>query len=167
MSLSSHQSARAGTTTWLTPEPIVRALGVFGLDPCAAPEPRPWVTALQHITLPDDGLAADWTGNRVWLNPPFGDEAAAWLAKLADHGNGIALVPARTETKWFYAHIWGSADAVLFMRTRPHFCHPDGSRARSNSGAPICLVAYGITNVAALERSGLGIVVSIPRSRAA
>jgi len=166
VSLSSHQSARAITTTWLTPEPIVRALGEFDLDPCAAPEPRPWPTALQHITLPDDGLSADWTGNRVWLNPPFGDEAAAWLAKLADHGNGIALVPARTETKWFYAHIWGRADAVLFMRTRPHFHRPDGSRAPANSGAPICLVAYGITNVAALERSGLGVVVSVPRKAA-
>lgn len=165
MSLSSHQSAKAITKTWLTPQHILAALPEFGLDPCAAPEPRPWTTALNHLTLPDDGLAADWGDHRVWLNPPFGDEAAAWLAKLADHGNGIALVPARTETKWFYAHIWGRADAVLFMRTRPYFHRPDGARGRSNSGAPICLVAYGIANVAALERSGLGIVLSIPRSR--
>ena len=164
MSLSSHQSARAGTTTWLTPLEIVRALGVFGLDPCAAPEPRPWPTALQHITLPDDGLSSDWGEHRVWLNPPFGSEAASWLAKLADHGHGIALVPARTETKWFYANVWSRADAVLFMRGRPTFCRPDGQPGRSNSGAPICLIAYGIANVSALERSGLGVVLNIPRS---
>jgi len=35
----------------------------------------------------------------------------------------------------------------------------DGTRAPFNSGAPICLVAYGLDNVEALERSALGVVV--------
>lgn len=165
MSLSGHQSPRMGTDVWLTPPEILEALGPFDLDPCAAPEPRPWPTADRHITLPDDGLAAGWDG-RVWLNPPFGRQAAAWLRKLAAHGNGIALIPARTETAMFYASVWGSADAVLFLRGRPHFHRADGSRAPFNSGAPICLVAYGIANVAALERSGLGAVLPITRSAA-
>ena len=167
MSLSSHQSARSGSTVWLTPPEIVYSLGEFDLDPCAAPEPRPWPTASQHITLPDDGLTADWSGKRVWCNPPFGRDAARWLARMAQHGNGIALVPARTETAMFYASVWACADAVLFVRGRPHFHRPDGTRAAANSGAPICLIAYGIANVAALERSGLGVVVAIPRSKAA
>lgn len=166
MSMSSHQSARAGSTVWLTPPEILAALGRFDLDPCAAPEPRPWATADRHITLPEDGLRAEWHG-RVWCNPPFGREASRWLARMADHGNGIALIPARTETAMFYSTVWAHAEAVLFMRGRPHFHRPDGSRAAANSGAPICLVAYGIANVAALERSGLGVVVTVPRSAAA
>ena len=67
----------------------------------------------------------------------------------------------------FYETVWGAADAVLFMRGRPHFHYVDGRRAAANSGAPICLVAYGVANVAALESSGLGIVLPIIGRKAA
>ena len=53
------------------------------------------------------------------------------------------------------AQVWARADAVLFLHGRPHFHHIDGSRAKGNSGAPICLVAYGSTAVARLKASGL------------
>lgn len=158
MSMSGHQSAKAGTTTWLTPPEILEPLGKFDLDPCAAPSPRPWPTATRHIELPECGLSAKWSG-RVWLNPPFGREARAWLLKLAAHGDGIALIPARTETEMFYESVWQIADAVCFIKGRPHFRRPDGTRASFNSGAPICLVAYGYGNAAVLRRSGLGQVV--------
>lgn len=159
MSLSSHQSARMKTDEWLTPPEILRALGPFDLDPCSPiPSRRPWPTASTHYTIEDDGLNQPWTG-RVWLNPPFGREAAAWLAKLAAHGNGIALVPARTETAMFYRCVWPTAEAVLFMKGRPHFHYPiSGQRAPANSGAPIALIAYGHHNANTLETSGLGIV---------
>ena len=157
MSLSSHQSARMKNDEWLTPPEIVRALGPFDLDPCS-PVARPWDTASQHFHKLDDGLTKDWIG-RVWLNPPFGREAAKWLRKLAEHGDGIALVPARTETAMFQECVWGSADAVCFMRGRPHFHYVDGRRAPANSGAPICLVAYGEANVRALRSANLGPVV--------
>lgn len=114
--------------------------------------------AREHICPPDDGLAADWRG-RVWLNPPFGRQAIHWLQKLKEHGNGIALIPARTETAMFHDTVWRGADAVCFLHLRPHFHYPDGKRAPFNSGAPICLVAYGESNVAALERASLGVTV--------
>lgn len=164
MGLSSHQSARMGNDEWLTPPEIVASLGAFDLDPCS-PMIRPWDTALRHLTVQDDGLSAEWAG-RVWLNPPFGREAVKWLRKLVQHGNGIALIPARTETAMFYECVWGAADAVLFMKGRPHFHYVDGRRAPANSGAPICLVAYGVANVSALQRSGLGIVLPVLRTTA-
>ena len=136
---------------------ILARLGTFDLDPCA-PVVRPWPTAATHYTKENDGLSQPWFG-RVWLNPPFGREAVKWLRKLAKHGNGIALVPARTETLWFYECVWCSADGVLFLTSRPHFHYVDGSKAKANSGAPICLVAYGMTNINPLERSGLGVFV--------
>lgn len=142
---------------WLTPPEILQALGPFDLDPCA-PAVRPWEMARYHISLPADGLAAEWCG-RVWLNPPFGTKAAAWLRKMKAHGNGIALIPARTETAMFYESVWGGGDAVCFLKGRPHFHRVDGTRAPFNSGAPICLVAYGLGNVEALERASLGVVV--------
>ncbi|WP_454751631.1 DNA N-6-adenine-methyltransferase [Cupriavidus necator] len=142
---------------WLTPPEIVRALGTFDLDPCA-PIVRPWDTAANHYTIEDDGLAQAWHG-RVWCNPPFGREAVKWLRRMAEHGNGIALIPARTETAMFYECVWGIADAVLFLKGRPHFHFVDGRRADFNSGAPICLVAYGEDNAEALRASGLGFYV--------
>jgi len=162
VTLSSHQSARAKSTTYLTPREILAPLGAFDLDPCAAPSPRPWPTAARHIELPEDGLAVEWSG-RIWCNPPFGREAAAWLERMAAHGNGIALVPARTETAMFYRSVWGVATGVLFLRGRPHFHRADGSRLPYNSGAPIALIAYGHMNAAVLRRSDLGhFVLSSP-----
>ncbi|WP_440030114.1 DNA N-6-adenine-methyltransferase [Chromobacterium amazonense] len=142
---------------WLTPPEILRPLGPFDLDPCA-PILRPWPTAAKHFTVLDDGLAQPWAG-RVWLNPPFGREAVKWLRRMAEHGNGIALIPARTETNMFFESVWGSADAVLFLKGRPHFHYVDGQRAAFNSGAPICLVAYGHSNAETLAATGLGHVV--------
>lgn len=86
---------------------------------------------------------------------PYGQQAWRWLAKLADHDNGVALVFARTETEGFVREVWGKADAVLFLRGRLHFHHANGVRAGANSGAPSCLVAYGHNNVDALRTSGL------------
>lgn len=70
------------------------------------------------------------------------------MKRLAEHGNGIALLHARLETEWF-RKAW-EADALLFLSRRLHFHRQDGSRHEANSGAPVVLVAYGPDNVAAL-----------------
>ncbi len=156
--MSSHQSARPQSVTYLTPPEWISALGPFDLDPCAAPSPRPWPTAVRHVELPVDGLAIEWRG-RVWCNPPFGAAAAAWATRMAGHGNGILLLPARTETRTWFDSVWGRAEAVCFVRGRPHFHRADGSRAPFNSGCPIALIAYGQRNADALRCAGLGQVV--------
>ena len=155
--MSGHQSPKMKSDTWLTPPEILQSLGGFDLDPCC-PAEMPWPTAGRMISPPLDGLSEEWLG-RVWLNPPFGTQAAKWLAKMARHGNGIALIPARTETRMFYDSVWGAADDVLFLQGRPHFHRADGTRAAFNSGAPIALVAYGNANVRILETCGLGVCV--------
>ena len=149
--MGSHQSHRAKTTTWLTPLNVITALGSFDLDPCAHPQ---WPTAKRLICLPDDGLTAAWTG-RVWLNPPYGNEVWEWLAKLADHGQGTALIFARTETAGFVSEVWGKATAVYFLHGRLHFHHTDGTRAKANAGAPSVLVAYGEQDAEALQACDL------------
>lgn len=153
LGMGGHHSAAALKEEWLTPPEIVRALGVFDLDPCA-PFARPWETAGYHYTIYSDGMKQPWFG-RVWLNPPYGAKTGAWLEKLAEHGNGIALIFARTETEMFFEQVWGRADAVLFLQGRLHFHHVDGRRAAANAGAPSVLVAYGKNNVDALRESGI------------
>ncbi|MDD3089749.1 MAG: DNA N-6-adenine-methyltransferase [Candidatus Omnitrophica bacterium] len=133
------------TSEWLTPPEILEALGPFDLDPCA-PVNRPWDMAGKHYTVDDNGLIQQWTG-RVWCNPPYGVQTSAWLQLLAHHGDGIALIFARTETETFFRHVWDKADAVLFIQGRLYFYHVNGQRATMNAGAPSCLVAYGQSNI--------------------
>jgi hypothetical protein len=152
--MGSHHSATMLSDVWLTPPHIIDALGEFDLDPCAAPEPRPWRTAERHVALPDDGLAMPWEG-RVWLNPPYSREAVKWLRKMAKHGFGTALLFARTETEWFFETVWREASAILFLEGRLYFHRPDGVRAPANAGAPSCLVTYGQYDARRLGMSGL------------
>ena len=156
----------AASHVWLTPPEILARLGEFDLDPCAAPEPRPWPTAKRHIVLPEDGLTAGWEG-RVWCNPPFGSHTGQWLGRMALHGNGIALAFARTDTAMFHSWVFGKADAVLFVQRRPHFYRPDGSRAKGNSGGPVCLIAYGEANAQALAGSGIEGALTVTMREAA
>ncbi len=156
-----HHSARAQTVDWLTPPEIVGALGPFDLDPCAC-NPMPWVTAPLMYSPPLDGFAMPWFG-RVWLNPPYGREVFKWVKKLADHGNGICIIFARTDTAGFHEQVWNRADAILFMRGRLKFYRPNGKQAKANSGGPSCLVAYGAENATALVNSGIEGMIVYPR----
>jgi hypothetical protein len=148
-----HRGTRGKTDVWLTPPEILVALGEFALDPCCPPV-MPWRTARVMLADPVDGLAKRWHG-RVWLNAPYGPELWPWLAKLAEHGDGIAIAFARTETAGFFAHVWERADALLFLKGRLHFHHADGERAPANAGGPTVLIAYGPSNAACLESCGL------------
>lgn len=157
--MGSHQSARAITTTWLTPREIIDGLGgadSFDLDPCAAPLPRPWATARRMNAAADaDGLTIDWEG-RIWLNPPYSSAALArWMRRLADHGTGTALIFARTETQTFIDQVWGRASGLLFLHGRLHFHFPDGQRSVPNSGAPSVLCAYGTEDLDRLAASAI------------
>jgi hypothetical protein len=154
MSTKNFNSNTENKDEWLTPPEIIDALGHFDLDPCApVPETRPWATAAHHYSVKDEGLSQPWHG-RVWCNPPYGRETFNWLSKLADHGDGIALIFARTETQGFHTEIWEKADAVFFFKGRLRFYHVTGKQG-GTANAPSCLVAYGQNNVRALEHSGL------------
>lgn len=143
-----HQPIRGRTDDWITPKYLIDALGPFDLDPCACHLGQPWPCATRSFN--SAGLLTPWKG-RVWLNPPYGPETAKWLERLSQHGNGIAITFARTETEWFHAHVWNTATAVAFLKGRVTFHHPDGSRAKHNSGGPSCLIAYGEENANKLQ----------------
>jgi phage N-6-adenine-methyltransferase len=149
--MGSHQSARSQTDSWVTPPAIIEALGgheSFDLDPCAA-EGQVFRTAKTMLTVENNGLFCTWSG-RVWLNPPYSVALLSrFMARMSEHGRGIALIFARTETETFHRYVWDRADAVMFLRGRLNFHRPDGSLARSrhgapaNAGAPSVLIAYG------------------------
>ncbi len=139
------------TADWLTPPHILAALGTFDLDPCGYPGQE---TAKRVIAPPEDGLAVPWAA-RVFLNPPYSRQAPVWIRRMAEHGNGTALLFARTDTQWFTQHVWEKAAALLFLKGRVFFCRPDGTRVSDNGGAPSVLVAYGNYDAAWLGGCGL------------
>lgn len=150
---TSFERIKKGKEEWLTPKYIIDALGEFDLDPCS-PIHRPWSTAKNHYTIEDDGLSRDWEG-RIFMNPPYGTQTGKWLKKLSEHGDGTALIFARTETKNFFDYIWPKATAILFLKGRLKFHNVDGSLGNNNAGAPSCLIAYGNIDALALLYSDL------------
>lgn len=155
-----HESTHNETAEWYTPPEIFEALGVeFDLDPCAAPGGA-HVPAERYFTHLDDGLSQPWEGF-VWMNPPYGQETPKWLERLAEHGNGIALVFARTDTGWFHGPV-ASADIICFIKGRIKFMMPDGTRG-GTPGSGSMLVGYGPTAVAAITKCGLGMNVVPPK----
>lgn len=125
---------RGATDVWLTPLRVIEALGPFDLDPCGEAH---WPTARTIYT--ERGLERDWFG-RVWLNPPY-SEVERWLDRLVEHGRGIALVFARTETRWAQK-ILPRASSIYFPAGRFCFHRRDGSKA-GNAGAPSMFLAFG------------------------
>jgi hypothetical protein len=164
--MSGHQRANPITDEWLTPPEIIGALGPFDVDPCAtfdqAHAQRPWRTATTMYSGTGrkcgepgcprcvSGLQTSWIG-RVWLNCPYGAETGRWIQRLSAHGNGVALVFARTETGWFQDGVLRTAGALFFMMGRLRFHRPDGTPGDYTGGAPSVLVAYGKENVERLR----------------
>lgn len=163
-----HERPNMGETNdWLTPKYIIEAVGPFDLDPCAAPNPRPWDTARRHITFPEDGLHAEWNG-RVFCNPPYGMDTGKWMAKMGQHGYGIGLIFARVETIAWQEFIFPSAYGILFLTPRIQFYLPDGTLPKDKNGrptgpgAPSALVAFSPADAECLRLCELsGTLVNI------
>jgi phage N-6-adenine-methyltransferase len=105
----------------------------------------------RFYTAEDDGLAQDWSGERVWCNPPYSD-IAPWVQKA--HFSGaelvVMLLPAnRTEQKWWQEHIEPHRRAgvisVEFLAGRMRFIPPGEDSVKPNSRPPFgcCLVIWG------------------------
>ena len=134
------QKTNPETCEWGTPDHILGALGPFDDDPAVPGE--------------QDGLSREWRGF-VFLNPPYGRGIGAWMRKMSEYGNGIALTFARTDTRWFHEYVWTRAAAILFLKGRLSFKRDHQESAAHNAGAPSVLIGYGDLAVDRLRKSGL------------
>jgi hypothetical protein len=159
MSGFAYEPPVSNTVEWYTPPYIFNALGVrFDLDPCSPGPAKSFVPADTHYVLPENnGLSDPWFG-RVWLNPPYGRGMDVWLSKLAAHGDGIALVFARTSTRWFHQYVPKSS-GVLFVKGRVRYVNGSTMTIGDNPGTDSMLVAFGNECGEALRASGLGLFV--------
>jgi hypothetical protein len=137
-----------------TPKHIFDALKViFDLDVCAPAGGPLHVPAVEYFDEEADGLTAKWFGC-VWMNPPF-SKPSPWVKKWLEHGNGIALLPLSGNSRW-WRDLWHSQAGVLMVEPNTGFINTDGEERKIMYG--ISLWAIGDHNVAALKRSGLGVV---------
>lgn len=149
-----HERPHEGASNdWITPKKLIEMLGPFDLDPCES-DTQPWPCAARGYRLGrgEDGLLLPWQG-RVYSNPPYGPHVGMWARKLALHGNGIFLIFNRSETD-AWREIFRLGDGYLFPHGRTCFYLPNGTRAKSGT-APSALIAFGESNVTALENCGL------------
>lgn len=64
-----HEDKNNLSVDWYTPAWIFERMGLqFDLDPCAPTGGVPWIPAVRHYDLEDNGLTSSWLG-KVWLNP--------------------------------------------------------------------------------------------------
>ena len=138
---------------WYTPKEILDLLGGFDLDPCAPVEPL-YRTAAVMYNRNDDGLAQTWHG-RVFLNPPYSQPLLdGFMSRMAEHGNGIALLFNRCDSRMFRTFVLERATAIRFLYQRIRFFYPDGKRGNSPRCGNI-LVAYGKENARILQQCPL------------
>jgi site-specific DNA-methyltransferase (adenine-specific) len=115
---------------WTTPKWLFDWLDskfCFTLDAAAT---RENALCKKYFTIADNGLEKEWVRERVWLNCPY-SQIGAWMNKCAyEVRNGCplvcALVPARTDTKWWHAAVM-QADHVHFIKGRLKFGDGTGS----------------------------------------
>jgi hypothetical protein len=156
MNTSFERSKEKSTVEWYTPKYIIDALGGrFDLDPASSQTALAMNnSAMKIYTKEINGLENEWFGN-VFLNPPYTNpDIGLFMKKLAEHGNGIALVYNRADSKWFQDYVFDQADAILFLRKRIKFFKKDGTPG-NNPGTGSILIAYGAENVQKLEQCGL------------
>lgn len=96
---------------WGTPQDFYDLLNFeyhFDLDPCASDDNH---KCDKYFTIEDDGLKQDWSGHRVFVNPPY-SKLKDWVKKCAEEaekGTFICmLIPARTDTKAFHEYIYSN-----------------------------------------------------------
>lgn len=110
------------TCEWSTPQELFDALNRvfnFTLDPCASPENA---KCRAFYTVEDNGLGRDWGGHRVFMNPPYGKAISQWVKKAHDEANHaltVALLPARTDTRWW--HLYCENRFYVLLKGRVNF----------------------------------------------
>lgn len=154
--MKSHQQTVGDSVEWYTPPGIFAALGLeFELDVAAPPGGLSWIPARRFYCAADDGLLQPWDGH-VWMNPPYGRGIELWMRKMAAHGDGVALVPANTETQWWQRTVPNGASAVCFVDGRLTFLDAEQRPGKFNGGGGSALIGYGDVCGDAVAAAGLG-----------
>jgi phage N-6-adenine-methyltransferase len=130
----------SNTGEWETPQDFFDELNKefnFTFDVCATKENA---KCKRFWTKENNALTKDWNLERFWMNPPYGREIGKWIKKAATKRNGIvvALLPARTDTRWFHDYIYKKPYVeIKFIKGRLKF-----GGAKNSAPFPSMLVIF-------------------------
>lgn len=131
------------TGEWETPWDLFDELNDefhFTLDVCAT---RENTKCKKYYTKRDDGLSKNWEKEICFMNPPYGREISRWVEKAfvqpKDMGESVvvALLPARTDTKWFHDWIYERGFEIRFIKGRIKF-----SESKNSAPFPSMIVIF-------------------------
>ena len=114
----------------------------FELDVCATPQNA----KCEHYYYlgKTNGLDAPWHEHAdvAWMNPPYGRQISLWIRKAAEESakgmTVVALLPARTDTKYFHKYIYQKPNVeIRFVSGRLKF-----GDAKSSAPFPSMVVVF-------------------------
>tara|TARA_R110000824_G_scaffold356764_1_gene544026 strand:- start:68 stop:565 length:498 start_codon:yes stop_codon:yes gene_type:complete len=154
----------SASSEWETPQYFYDRLNdiyQFDLDPCCTSESA---KCEKYFTLNENGLEQDWSGRRVFMNPPYGRQISKWIKKAHDEGEKrdttvVCLIPSRTDTKYWHEYCM-KADEIYFIKGRLKFQMKDNNNAAPFPsvvvvfrGPPVLGMARHLVRVSAMESS--------------
>lgn len=134
----------SASNEWATPQVLfdwIDARFKFTLDPCCTHKSA---KCAKHYTQAEDGLQRDWSGERVFMNPPYGRAIGHWVKKAftesRDGATVVCLIPARTDTKWWWEYCC-QASEIIFLTGRVKF-ECEGKPKGVSAPFPSCFVIF-------------------------
>lgn len=132
----------SATDLWATPQDFFDKLNAefhFTLDPCATAENA---KCKKFYTMAEDGLKQDWEGETVFCNPPYGRAICDWVKKCYTESKKpgtvvVALIPARTDTRYFHEFVYHKAKEIRFVKGRLKF-----GNSKTNAPFPSMVVLF-------------------------
>jgi phage N-6-adenine-methyltransferase len=136
------------TPNWGTPKSLLKTLKErykISLDPCARNATE--AVCERFYSPSDDGLIQSWdTEDWCFVNPPYSRDIGKWMRKCVEEsekGNKIiALVPARTDTKWFHNYVFNKASEIYLIKGRLKFIDLDNTQKTYGAPFPSMIVIY-------------------------
>lgn len=138
-------------TTWETPQWLFDELNKefnFTLDVCADINTHKCEAYYDEET---DGLSQNWQcpiehNTVAWMNPPYGRQISKWIEKAYNEALirevvTVALLPARTDTKWFHDFIYNKHE-IRFLKGRLKF-----GKAVNSAPFPSMIVIFKNKNI--------------------
>lgn len=150
----------SGKDDWGTPINLFESLHKefnFNLDGAANESNHLCSEWLGPGGLYQDALLHEWGSRNVFLNPPY-SQCKQFIAKAVEQSISnsafvCALIPARTDTKFWHDYIWDTTISAFyphvsqcrFIKGRLKFT-VDGKPSKNSAPFPSCLVMFGDPN---------------------
>ena len=134
----------AESVEWGTPQDVFDELDAefdFTVDVAASIHNR---KCKRFYSIDNNGLIQDWSGERCFMNPPYGNDLREWTKKAYEESLKGALVvgllPVRSDTAWFHDHVLDKAE-IRFIRGRVKY--EIASKDPSAATFPTMIVIWG------------------------